>query len=212
VLSWAEDLKLHPHARPIMTETKTIPAPANPDEGKSPRAADAGESQHQADGRYIPYAGGSLGWYENSGVLAGEARNNYKYFTAMDADMVRAKQYLRAGLRAEKRRSTRRILKEALVVSVKSSKETKQLRVIDISKHGAKIQYSGDDIVLKNSEKVTCQFLEKEGGNLLLELRCTVVRSEKIGKTRTLWNFGLDFPLMTPEQAAQLNEFANVGE
>ena len=195
-----------------MAETRLNPPPAAGEEGQAAKPKDAGEVQHQSDGRYIPYSGGSLGWYENSGVMATEARSNYRYFTAMDNDMVRAKQYLRSGLRAEKRRSVRRVLSESLTVMIKSPKESKKMRVIDVSKNGAKIQYSGDDVTLRNSDKVTCQFLTEGQEAPLLELTCTIVRSERTGKTRPLWNFGIDFPLMTPEQIATLNQIAKVGE
>jgi hypothetical protein len=173
---------------------------------------DLGEQHHQNDGRYIPYGGGSLGWYENSGVPAAEQRNNYKFHTAMDADIIRAKQYLRSGLRAEKRRSARRVVAEELGVTLKSAKETKSLRVIDISKHGAKVQYSGDDVGLKNGDRVVCMFHLGASKEIALELMCTVVRAEKTGKTRTLWNFGIDFPLMKDPQIAKLKELGKLAD
>lgn len=192
-----------------MTETKAGAAPAASQEQGGEGVA---ESQHQSDGRYIPYSGGSLGWYENSGVPAHEKANNYAFHTAIDSDIVRAKQYLRAGLRAEKRRAPRRALSDDLPVTLKSDVEEKSARVFDISAHGARVQYVGDDIRLKNSDKVLCQFLGKDGAAPVLELMCTVVRSWKVGKTRTLWNFGIDFPLLNPDQLAKLTTFAGLGE
>ncbi len=192
-----------------MTETKEGAAPAA---GGEQGGQGVIESQHQRDGRYIPYSGGSLGWYENSGVPAREKSNNYGFHTAIDSDMVRAKQYLRAGLRAEKRRSPRRALSEELAVTLKTGKEEKSARAFDVSRHGARVQYIGDDIVLRNSDKVLCQFLGKGGEAPVLELMCTVVRSWKVGKTRTLWNFGVDFPMLNPEQLAKLESYAGLGE
>jgi PilZ domain len=190
-----------------MAETKPGEALATgAEEGVESAAA-----QHQADGRYIPYSGGSLGWYENTGVPAREKSNNYGFHTAIDSEVVRAKQYLRAGLRSEKRRSARQVLKEEIPVTLKMAHDTKVGRVFDISKNGARVQYIGDDIQLANGEKLHLAFMDKAGG-VTLELPCTVVRSWKAGKTRTLWNFGVDFPLLNEQQAAKLAAIGGLPE
>jgi hypothetical protein len=175
-------------------------------ESASPKAG-----EHQNDGRYIPYSGGSLGWFENAGVPAAEKRNNYQYYTAMDAGTVRAKQYLRSGLLAEKRRAARRNVNGKLFVAVKSAQEDKSLRIMDISTHGMRLQYVGDDIALKTTDRVLCRFLDTPDGPTLLALTSTIVWSEKSGKTRALWNFGIDFPLMAEEQLARLKEIGGLG-
>ena len=36
------------------------------------------------DGRYIPYSGGIMGWFENAGVLKCEHPNNYRYHEMID--------------------------------------------------------------------------------------------------------------------------------
>jgi hypothetical protein len=194
-----------------MTETdaKTNAGPEAAAASPAPPGAEAGE--HQNDGRYIPYSGGSLGWYENSGVPAAEKRNNYLFHTAMDAGVVRAKQYLRSGLLAEKRRSARRKLSEKLMVFVKSASEEKVLRILDISTHGARLLHVGDTIALKNSDRVICRFQDAPQGPVLLELKSTVVWSEKTGKARPVWNYGIDFPMMTPEQLEKLKEIGKLG-
>ena len=48
-------------------------------------------------GRYIPYSGGTMGWFENSGVLKCEKPNNYLFYTAMESDLIRSKQFERWG-------------------------------------------------------------------------------------------------------------------
>lgn len=190
------------------TPSGTTAAPEADEAYPASQTAKAGE--HQNDGRYIPYSGGSLGWYENSGVPAAEKRNNYQFFTAMDAGTVRAKQYLRSGLLAEKRRSVRKAVNEKLFVAVKSAQEDKALRILDISTHGMRLQYVGDDIALKNSDRVLCRFLDTPDGATLLALTSTIVWSEKSGKTRTLWNYGVDFPLMAQEQLDTLREIGGL--
>jgi hypothetical protein len=177
----------------------------------SGESANPKAGEHQNDGRYIPYSGGSLGWFENAGVPAAEKRNNYQYYTAMDAGTVRAKQYLRSGLLAEKRRAARRNVNGKLFVAVKSAQEDKSLRIMDISTHGMRLQYVGDDIALKTSDRVLCRFLDTPDGPTLLALTSTIVWSEKSGKTRALWNFGIDFPLMAEEQLARLKEIGGLG-
>ena len=192
-----------------MAETPSGPdAEMGAGESSAEKSAKAGE--HQNDGRYIPYSGGSLGWYENSGVPAAEKRNNYQYYTAMDPETVRAKQYLRSGLIAEKRRAARRSVNEKLFVAVKSAQEDKSLRILDISTHGMRLQYAGDDIALKNSDRVLCRFLDTPNGATLLALTSTIVWSERSGKTRTLWNYGVDFPQMAPEQLDTLREIGGL--
>jgi len=192
-----------------MSETNTT-APAAPQE-QAPDAKST-EGHHQADGRYIPYAGGSLGWYENSGVLKTETRNNYQFRSVIDGQMVRAKQHQRVGSHTDKRRSERKSVQQEVSAVVKTPKEEKTTRVLDISKHGVRVQYVGDDLVLKNAEKVACRFLAPGGGAALLEVTCTVVHSEKTGRTRTLWHYGLDFPELSPEQTASLEKLEKLAQ
>lgn len=189
-----------------MTESKTASVPApNPAEG----SAEEAEKTHQADGRYIPYSGGSLGWYENSGVPSRERSNNYGFHTAIDGELVKAKQYLRSGLRAEKRRSSRRKITEEMPILLHTDKETKTGRVYDISKHGIRVMYIGDDILLKTGDQVRVQFPDPKGA-IVLDLASTVVRSWKAGRTRTLWNYGIAFPLMKEDQLAKLVAYAGL--
>jgi hypothetical protein len=37
------------------------------------------------------------------------------------------------------------------------------------------------------------------------------VWSEKTGKARPVWNYGIDFPMMTPEQLEKLKELGKLG-
>jgi hypothetical protein len=169
-------------------------------EGEQP----APVSHHQKDGRYIPYSGGSMGWFENSGVLNSERMNNYVFRTAMDGDLVRAKQYQRAGMQTEKRRSERKALAQELSVTLKSAREEHTVRVGDLSAHGMKVNFAGDQIHLNRLDKVSCRFPPGKGGVPALELECIVIHAEKTGRSRTVWIFGLDFGPMSPAQAAAL--------
>ena len=64
------------------------------------RTADEKESiqaETTSDGRYIPYSGVIMTWYENSGVLKCEAPNGYRFHEMVDAESVRMKLFERWG-------------------------------------------------------------------------------------------------------------------
>ena len=67
-----------------MADDPTAPVPAD-SAGKETPAAE--ETPH---GRYIPYSGGSAGWFENSGVLKYERHQNYQFHREMDLPEVRS--------------------------------------------------------------------------------------------------------------------------
>ncbi len=69
-----------------MSET-TSPTTGTQEESP-PTGADALQAASTYKGRYIPYGGGSLGWFENSGVLKCEKGNNYKFHTAIDSRVI----------------------------------------------------------------------------------------------------------------------------
>lgn len=195
-----------------MTDTEAKPG-AEPQEAEAPQAGKPGPGEYQNEGRYIPYSGGSLGWFENSGVLATEKRNNYLFHTVMDPAMVRAKQVQRAGVQVEKRRSARREPPANLTVTVQVAKEQKSLRLLDLSLHGAKLQFTGAAIALRETEKVIVQFHDGSGGTLLLELLCVVARVEQLeGRMRTMWFVGIAFPPLTAEQAGTLRRIGKLDE
>ncbi|MFI5399961.1 MAG: PilZ domain-containing protein [SAR324 cluster bacterium] len=140
-----------------------------------------------------------------------------------------------AASRREKRRSGRRKLSEELRVTVKSAREEKTMRVVDISEQGALLQFVGAAVALTRSDTVVCQFsaapgdassLEPKtrhddivsarsraasGDAPLLEVPGTVVRSEKKkGPKETVWNFGIDFPRMPPAQTERLQHLVKL--
>jgi len=198
-----------------MTDTETKPR-GEPHEAEASQARRSGtpaSGEYQDEGRYIPYSGGSLGWFENSGVLAVEQRNNYLFHTVLDPAMVRAKQVQRAGVFTEKRRSARREPPASLSATVRVGTEQKTLRVLDLSLHGAKLQFIGAATALRETEKVAIQLHEAPGGATLLELPCTVARVEQLeGRMRTMWFVGIAFPPLTPEQAGTLRRIGRLDE
>lgn len=189
-----------------MSETQTQ-APAT--------AANAPESSAESAtsyvGRYIPYGGGCLGWYENSGVLKTEIPNNYTFYTAIDPDIVRARQHTREGSKVEKRRAARKDIEPELSISLVYGGEDKPAVCKDLSLHGMRVVAVGDEMAFKKGDKVTCRFPQKSG-RVLLELVCTIAWADKTGRIRTIWNIGASFPTLTAEQQAAIRQFGDLKE
>lgn len=59
-------------------------------------------------GRYLPYSGGSAGWYENEGVPKCEQGNNYGFHTAVNRERVLQKRFERLGAEVGRRQAMRR--------------------------------------------------------------------------------------------------------
>ena len=160
-------------------------------------------------GRYIPYSGGCMGWFENSGVLKEEIPNNYTFHTAIDADMVRARQFERAGKLVNKRRMARKDLASELPITILHGREGKPAMCKDLSLHGMRVASVNEELTFKKDDKVTCQFPDK-AGRVLLELVCTVMWAEKGGRMRTIWTFGAAFPTLTPEQQETVKKIGDL--
>ncbi len=186
-----------------MSETQTAPA-------AQAAAGSAGEVARY-EGRYIPYSGGCMGWFENSGVLKSELPNNYLYHTALDKDLVRARMFERTGDKANRRRSSRRNLETELTVLLMWGSESKPSVCKDISLHGMRVQIVNEEIALRKDDKINCQIQDKAGGEPV-QLNCTVMWAEKSGKTRFVWTCGLAFSAVTPEQEARIKQMGGLTE
>lgn len=163
------------------------------------------DQESTEEGRYIPYGGGSMGWFENSGVLKCELGNNYLYYTAMASDRVRSKQFQRWGERFN-RRGDRRRFKRMTGVSlmVGTSKRGVRGTTRDISRHGVRIQFL-EEVVLNKGEDVHIKIHQDETSEaVVFDGPAHVVWSERIGKIRPVWNIGLTFENLTPEHEEQL--------
>ena len=172
------------------------PAPEDTDKAPAPSTA--------TEGRYVSYSGGSQGWIDNSGVLKSERANTYRFFSVLDAELVRARQSQRKGNKANKRRSVRYELDPDPQVNLKWATLHKRGACKDLSDHGMRVQIVNEDLPLRKGDKVVCEILGKGGENTLLELPCMVMKAEKTGKLRTVWSFGMAFPALAPEQQAIL--------
>ena len=154
------------------------------------------------EGRYIPYSGGIMGWFENSGVMKSEIGNNYQFHEVMQSDAIRATQFKRWGERTNRRTVDQRYRKDKGVIMLLYKKEIKGTSR-DISGHGVRIQFLVEADVHKGD---TCRIklLETEDGPEIVELDVRVVWSEKIGKIRPVWIVGMTFTDLSKEQAEKI--------
>jgi len=180
-----------------MTETTGEEIVSTEEDPQRSRSADSTE-----DGRYIPYSGGIMGWFENSGVMKSEIGNNYHFHELMQSDAVRAKQFERWGERTNRRTIEKRFRKDKGVIMLVDKTEVKGTSR-DISGHGVRIQFLVAANVQKGDE-CRIKLLETEDGPEIVELDARVVWSEKIGKIRPVWNVGMTFTSISKEQAEKI--------
>ena len=182
-----------------MTEaTETAPASTGGEE-----QATAPTQEVTAEGRYIPYSGGSMGWFENAGVMKTELPNNYLFYTAMTSDRVRSMQFKRWGERFN-RRGDRRRFKRMTGVTLGAGKQAVRGTTRDISRHGVRMQFL-DEVTLKKGDQVPIKLHPDEQSDaVMFEATALVVWSERVGKIRPVWNIGMTFVDLSPELQEQL--------
>lgn len=177
-----------------MASETTSPAPA-------PTAAEAAD-EVRPGGRYIPYSGGSAGWFENSGVLKSELRNNYGFRAEMDLPEVRTKQFLRWGPSFERRGGTPRKRRQ-LPIRLLSSGETRELTTFDINNRGIRLQFA-EPPGMKVGDEFGVEVLDAPEGSMRIMLQAEVIWMDQASGTRDVWNVGLFFPEISADSAAQL--------
>lgn len=151
------------------------------------------------EGRYIPYGGGSMGWFENAGVLKNERGNNYTFYTIMAGDVVRARQFSRWGQNFNRRgEAAPRVRKETGITIVYGRDEVRGT-TRDISLHGVRMQFL-DEISLRKGQSIKVRLHHSGGDDVLLETSARVVWTERIGKIRPVWNVGITMDNLSSEQ------------
>jgi hypothetical protein len=181
-----------------MTETNAEATAAQPG---TPEVA----GDHTADGRYIPYGGGILGWFENSGILKKELANNYKFNTVLDIALVRKKQFDRWGEVQNRRAEDRvRVIPEVKVTLI-YGKEKREATTKDLSAHGMRMQFL-EELSIKKGDIVKVGVHDPVKKKVALEVDANVMWMEKSGKLRAVWNMGIGFPTLSEEQSADLTK------
>lgn len=180
---------------------------AESQEGAVPTGDSPQPSEHGSEGRYIPYSGGSLGWFENSGVLKCEKGNNYKFYTAIDTTLVRQKLFDRWGAEVNKRIDDRVVVDRETPVMLTWESGVAQAITKDLSSHGLRLQLSEDPDLAKG-DKVMVHVKEKEDSETeLMVLESEIMWTARVGKRRMVWNIGVVFSDISPEQELKLKEF-----
>lgn len=177
--------------------------PGAPASGED-RAAESAGGEMTQGGRYIPYSGGSAGWFENSGVLKSERRNNYQYHAVMDLPEVRAKLFMRWGPQEERRGGIPRKRRE-LPVNLLWEGSSVPMTTWDINNRGIRLQLTEAPSFSEGSE-LSVEVLGSPEGESRVLLDAQVIWMEEIGTTRKVWNVGMYFPNITAEAAVTLRE------
>jgi hypothetical protein len=162
----------------------------------------------QGDGRYIPYTGGSLGWFENCGVSKVELPNDYQFFMAIDSDWVVMTQLERSGMKKDRRATVRHRLNPETSVALIVGEQPHAAKCKNLSAGGIGAQVIAEVQAVYKSDPIRVQIHDKSGKNLLLELTGSVAWAEKSVQAGTTWTFGIVFPELTPEKAEMVQELS----
>lgn len=194
---------------PTTVAEATYPAEEETEEVLSAEDAESEEQPELAteiteEGRYIPYSGGCMCWYENSGVLKSEVPNNYLFFSVMASDRVRSKQFQRFGERFNRRRGDQRRYKRMTGLLLTFGPQRVRGTTRDISRHGVRVQFTEEVTVSKGDEVAIEVYTDEQSDTVVLSCKGNVAWCEKVGKIRPLWNVGMTFEDLSEEQAEQL--------
>ena len=141
-----------------------------------------------AEGRYIPYGGGSLGWFENSGVLKCEQGNDYKFHTAIDTQKVRQKLFDRWGNDVSRRMEERHDVEKETAVRITWGGQSYDAETKDLSAHGLRLQLL-DDPSLNKGDRIGVQiYRKKDYKDELFAVESEVMWVARVGKRRMVWN------------------------
>lgn len=172
-------------------------------------------------GRYIPYSGGSMGWFENSGVLKSELGNDYTFYTVLDSELVRIKQFERLSDKPERRGKHYRVPKalpvNLLVADQPGAAAPRSAKVNvtwsggrlsgvtkDISFFGMCLQFDRDPGLSKGSP-VRVELLQADGATLMT-VTSEVAWVNTVSVRRPVWHMGIAFTGITGDISANLHE------
>lgn len=187
-----------------MTEQRRVsPAAAR-------REKDSVKSETLEDGRYIPYSGGIMGWFENGGVLNQEQGNNYRYHEVIDVNTMRQKLFERwgAGEGANRRISQRREVTKEINLTLSWSDNILEAATKDYSSHGLRLQVLQDIVLLKKGDTALLT-LYKNAARTETEMKVEtkVMWVTRVGRRRPVWNLGVGFDDISHDEIVQLAKF-----
>ena len=169
-------------------------------------------AESMADGRYIPYSGGIMTWFENSGVLKCEQRNNYRFHEVVDADAVRMKLFERwgDGETVNRRISERFALRKPIYVALATpSGASTSCTAKDYSGHGLRLQIPVvPDITFTKGDPLRVVIFDNpESGKILFDIASTVMWATDVGKTRDTVSIGIVYMDLSLERRQALLKY-----
>ena len=162
------------------------------------------------DGRYIPYSGGAMGWFENQGVPRCELPNNYRFHTAIDAKSVRRKLIERWGKGESKNRrvSTRFDVEGSIPVSLEWEGNKIAALGKDFSSYGLRLQIRQEQVALKKEALIQLRiYNEPEQRTIKFDIEAQIMWIDRAGRNSPVWNLGVAFPSITTEESNALKDF-----
>ena len=188
------------------------------EQGQEPVDERALEMETLPQGRYIPYGGGSMGWFENQGVLNSERGNNYRYDKVMSSEHVRAALFQRWGQHTDKRAAQQVAGSNSVsrLMSDESSPETAFNLISrrgtfsgstrDISPYGMRTVFK-KQVALARGDRVKVELMSHEDGQVALELAAVVVWVKREVVVWPVWFVGFAFQSLTEETERLFNDF-----
>lgn len=173
------------------------------------RAQQVHTKDYTSEGRYIPYSGGSTGWYDNSLVPESEMPNNYQLYRVMDLNEVRMAQFERVGDHFQDRRGNRKRVMAERPARLSWGSGSERGHTRDLSLFGARVQFF-EGITLQRGNTVTLVLMDENGEQDLISVECQVAWVELLGNLRPLWNVGVAFTDLKGEARQQLQEMLGV--
>jgi len=186
-----------------MTEANISTAKKNTQGLPGIQQVDEAGSDRIKGGRYLPYSGGLLGWFDNQMVLKTERHNNYKLFTIFEGSDIRQKLFSRWGKELDRRSEERKDGKD-IKVSIPLESGTVNATTKDFSHHGVRLQFTGQPDI-KKGDSVKMNLLG-DGKNITLSIDCLVVWMALSGAGGNNWVVGLGFMPTSPEEAEQIKK------
>ncbi|MBI3992079.1 MAG: PilZ domain-containing protein [Candidatus Lambdaproteobacteria bacterium] len=174
--------------------------------GGRTEAAISIRAESNPDGRYIPYSGGCLGWYENMGVLKTERANNYLYHTVLDLQTVRRVLFAREGHDVNRRMDERIDVEREVHVTIVHGDNSHSALTKDVSANGLRLQLV-EPTEMQKADSVIVQLKHDADSKPEVELRAQVMWVARVGKRRIVTNLGVGFTKITPKEQHTLKEF-----
>ena len=165
-------------------------------------------SDFASNGRYIPYSGGTMGWFDNSGVLICQQGNNYLFHTIWDSEEIRQKQFHRMGSSFNRRTSAKRQgTKIPVRITWGRGKNKKSWEGFskDVSMEGMRLQFR-EELGVQKGDVFKLEVLRREGGDAEFELESTLVWGELVGRSRPVYNMGIQFRNVKKDKKEKLRD------